>query len=191
VTQVTPQRVIPPAAQPCRRCTAYQTQDGATPQNRRINVLTTTNVSRNSCERKGGSCGESRLNSRNHGHRPIFRLSPASLANFGRYLFGRRWKAALHRELQVDERLIHRWATGNRPVSPRRSDQIVRAALARHRRLRSRETATFDALIESTPEPEARAILLEIWSAEIEDRAAAIRKLARNHHGNGDGEDAR
>ena len=160
-------------------------------KNRRINVLTTTNVLRNIFDRKGGWRGESRLNLRNHGQRPIFRLSPSSLANFGRYLFGRRWKAALHRELQVDERLIHRWATGNRPVSPRRSDQIVRAALARHRRLRSRETATFDALINSTPEPEARAILLEIWSAEIEDRAAAIRKLARNHHGNGDGEDAR
>ncbi len=122
---------------------------------------------------------------------PDFRLSPASLANFGRYLFGRRWKAALHRELDVDERLIHRWATGNRPVSSRRSDQIVRAALARHRRLRSRETATFDALIESTAEPEARAILLEIWSEEIEVRAAAIRKIARNHHGNGDSLDAR
>jgi hypothetical protein len=97
----------------------------------------------------------------------------------------------MHRELQVDERLIHRWATGNRSISPRRSDQIVRAARARHRRLRSRETATWDALIESTPEPEARAILLEMWSEEIEDRAAAIRKIARNHHGNGDGEDAR
>jgi hypothetical protein len=134
---------------------------------------------------------KSRFNAPIHGHRAIFRLSPSSLANFGRYLFGHRWKAALHRELGIDERLIHRWATGNRPVSPRRSDQIVRAALARHRRLRSRETVTFDALIESTPEPEARAILLEIWSEEIEVRAAAIRKLARNDHGNGAGEDAR
>ncbi len=152
-------------------------------------VLTTPDVLRNKRERKARCCRESGLDSPNHGHRPIFRLSPTSLATLGRVLFGPRWKAALHRELGIDERLIHRWATGNRPVSPRRSVEICRAVLAKHQRRTDRRSSVYAAMVESIPEPEARAILLEIVSREVEILIPVIRQLARN--GNGGSRDAR
>jgi hypothetical protein len=126
---------------------------------------------------------KSRVDALIHGQRPIFRLSPTSLSILGRVLFGPRWKAALHRELGIDERLIHRWATGNRSVSPRQSVKICQAVRAKHHRRADRETATYAAVVDSIVEPEARALLLEIVSKEIEIRVAVIRQLARNGHG--------
>jgi hypothetical protein len=97
----------------------------------------------------------------------------------------------LHRELGIDERLIHRWATGSRPVSQRRSAEIVRAARAKHNRRADRETAMYAAMVESIIEPEAHALLLEIVSKEVEIRVAVIRQLARNGNGARKSEDAR
>ena len=86
----------------------------------------------------------------------------------------------MHRLLNVDERLIHRWATGNRPVSENWSDRIVRIVRAKHNSRAARDEAFYASMVEAIVEPEARDLLLEIVSKEVEVRAAVIAKLARS-----------
>jgi hypothetical protein len=96
------------------------------------------------------------------------------------YLFGPRWKAALSRELRVDERLIHRWASQDRPVSVKYSNQIARIVRARHDSRVARESGTYAAMVASITSADARALLLVIVAGEIEVRVAAVTQLARN-----------
>lgn len=98
----------------------------------------------------------------------------------GLYLFGPRWKAALSRELRIDERLIHRWASQDRPVSLKYSNQIARIVRARHDSRVARESATYVAMVATITSPDARALLLEIVAKEISVRVVAVTQLARN-----------
>jgi hypothetical protein len=97
----------------------------------------------------------------------------------GLYLFGPRWKAALSREVRVDERLIHRWASQDRPVSLKYSNQIARIVRARHDGRVARENGTYAAMVATIASPDARALLLEIVAKEIEVRVVAVTQLAR------------
>jgi len=62
------------------------------------------------------------------------------LKTCGEALFGAQWQRDLAREIHVDDRLVRRWAAGDRPVPPERWGQI-RALMRR----RAAELARIDA----------------------------------------------
>lgn len=43
-------------------------------------------------------------------------MTPASLATDASLLHGERWQRPLARALSVDDRLVRRWAAGDRPI---------------------------------------------------------------------------
>ena len=88
------------------------------------------------------------------------RLSPTELDALCVYLYGRRWKHRLSRDLAVDERLVHRWAAGELPVSVLCIKLIVALVLAQHLRRRHIEQARYLALVEAMTSAEVRAALL-------------------------------
>jgi hypothetical protein len=95
------------------------------------------------------------------------------------YLFGPRWKAALSRELRIDVRLIHRWASQDRPVSVKYTERIARIVRARHDSRVAREAGQYAAMVATITSLNARALLLEIVAKEIAVRAVVVTQLAR------------
>lgn len=49
-------------------------------------------------------------------HRRAGTVTPDRLAKIATLLLGHRWQRPLSRELGVDDRLVRRWASGERPI---------------------------------------------------------------------------
>ncbi len=108
------------------------------------------------------------------------RLSAADVAVLGRFLFGNRWQKLLSERLGVSRQIVVAWAGSKRPVSRKYSSRIAGIVGSQHDRRRTRERATYLAMIQSLSSESARTLMLEMLAAEIEVRVQAVSVLARN-----------
>jgi hypothetical protein len=90
------------------------------------------------------------------------RLTAGQLSLLGAFLHGRRWKAALARELQVDRRLVQRWANGERPISARCAWSIIALVTNRHRRRVGALEIGYRGMVESLEPSPFRDRLLDV-----------------------------